>query len=440
MSTALAIAGVTQLLRDVLNDGLVDNDVGASLGTNVTVHARPPDRVIDLVEDGSVLNVCLYNVENQPGWANQVLPTRDARGARLANTPLTLDLFYLISAVATEDLHQDILLGYAMQILHEHPGFDRAEIAAGLSPAPAVAGALPPALQALAATGLADQVERLVIAPVYLSAEEMSRIWTSFQTNYRSSMAYRVSSVIIQQDRPSRSALPVLTIGSGNSGPQVEPTLEIGPPLIRAVTLPDGQPSARPGDVIVLRGERLGGVDVTAHFESPALAAEVDVVPEPGGTDRAQTVTIPAAPGVMAAGPCQVRISARRGGGDPLYRSNAAALQIAPVPALPPLTVSRIAGPPPRVEVSLTTAPELRPGQMVELFLGGSGAVAPARTAATDTAQFTFPDLPAGAYPVRLRVDGVESWLITREVAPTGPDFAPEPPVYDPAQIVTVPA
>ena len=259
MSTALAIAGVTQLLRDVLNDGLVDNDVGAAIGTNVTVHARAPDRVIELVADGSVLNVCLYNVESQGNWANQILPTRDARGDRVANTPLTLDLFYLISAVATEDLHQDILLGYAMQILHEHPGFTRDEIAAGLSPAPAVAGNLPPALQALAGTGLADQVEQLVIAPVYLTTEEMSRVWTSFQTTYRSSMAYRVSSVIIERQGPARTALPVLTIGSDNSGPQVRPGLDLGLPLLRSVTLPDGQPSARPGDPIVLRGQNLDG-------------------------------------------------------------------------------------------------------------------------------------------------------------------------------------
>jgi hypothetical protein len=69
--------------------------------------------------------------------------------------PLTLDLHYLISAVTSEDPHGDILLGSAMQIWHEHAGFDRAEILAGLTRSPVVAGALPPALQALAQTGLA---------------------------------------------------------------------------------------------------------------------------------------------------------------------------------------------------------------------------------------------------------------------------------------------
>ncbi|WP_415402184.1 DUF4255 domain-containing protein [Tateyamaria sp. SN3-11] len=439
MSTALAIAGVTQLLRDVLNDGLVDNDVGAAIGTNVTVHARPPDRVIDLIEDGSVLNVCLYTVESQTSWSNQILPTRNAAGERVQNTPLPLDLFYLISAVATEDLHQDILLGYAMQILHEHPGFDRAEIVAGLSPSPPVAGGLPPALQALAGTGLADQVERLVIAPVYLTTEEMSRIWTSFQTTYRSSMAYRVSSVIIQQEAPSRSALPVLTIGSDNSGAQVLPSLDIGPPLIRALTLPEGQASARPGDPVVLRGERLGGTTVTVHFDSPQLSAEIDVIPAPGGNDATQTVIVPDVPAVWAAGPYQVRLSAQRVLGDPVYRSNAAAFQLAPVPVLPPVSVTRVIAPNPQIEVVLDLRPNVWPGQQVELILGSSVSTAPPRTVATGSVTFTFPDLPAGAYPVRLRVDGVESWLTIREIPPVGPDFEPVPPQYDPSQVITVP-
>ena len=45
MSTALAIAGVTQLLRDLLNDGLIDNDVAANIGTNVVVDQTVVEQV-----------------------------------------------------------------------------------------------------------------------------------------------------------------------------------------------------------------------------------------------------------------------------------------------------------------------------------------------------------------------------------------------------------
>ncbi|MDS9470137.1 DUF4255 domain-containing protein [Paracoccus sp. MBLB3053] len=438
MSTALAIAGVTQLLRDLLNDGIVDNDVAAAIGTNVTVHARAPDRLDEVADGASILNVFLYQVSNQPNWANQVLPTRDSIGNRVANTPLTLDLYYLISASSPEDLHADILLGYAMQILHEHPGLTRDEIMSGLNPSPVIAGGLPPALQALAQTGLADQIEALAIAPVYLGLDEASKLWTAFQTNYRSSMAYRVSTVVISREEPSSLVLPVLTIGAGNSGPMVAASLGGGFPLITGVNLPEGQPSARPGDVVTLLGRGLEGAEMFVRFDSPILPGVIEIPPDPGGTAGRRTVTIPDDPPNWAAGPYRVSLFARAQPGAPLYGSNTAAIQIAPIATLPPDNVARGVGG--AVEVTLSMRPNLWPGQRVELALGGALAVAPARSAAQGDAVFTFGDLPAGAYPVRLRVEGAESWLILRERLPQPPDFLPEPPIFDPAQTITVPA
>ena len=46
MSSALAIAGVTAVLRDLLNDGLINHNVSGLLGSTVTVSALPPDRVV----------------------------------------------------------------------------------------------------------------------------------------------------------------------------------------------------------------------------------------------------------------------------------------------------------------------------------------------------------------------------------------------------------
>lgn len=437
MSTALAIAGVTQLLRDLLNDGLVDNDVAANIGTNVVVHARAPDLLDPVTDENSVLNVFLYQVDPQPNWANEILATRGPDGRRVKNTPLALDLYYLVSAASGEDLHADILLGHAMQILHEHPGFDREEIVTGLNPSPAIAGGLPPVLQALAQTGLADQIEQLIITPVYLGLEEMSKLWTTFQTSYRSSMAYRVSSVIIVAERPSVQPLPVLTIGPGNSGPEVAPSLTGGPPFLRAVVLPQGQPSARLGDTIVLSGQGLDGADLLVRFESPALDAPIDLPPAPGGGSRMRSVTIPNAPATWVAGQFTVRFLSARAPGEPRRISNSVAVQIAPRPQLPPVSLSRPDAN--TVRITLEVRPRLRPGQQVELILGGEAAIAPPRSAMQAQATFDFPALPAGNYPLRLRVDGVESWLVQREIAPVGPDFAPEPPAYDPAQVVAVP-
>ena len=46
MSSALAIAGVTAVLRDLLNDGLINHNVSGVLGATVTVSVLPPDRVV----------------------------------------------------------------------------------------------------------------------------------------------------------------------------------------------------------------------------------------------------------------------------------------------------------------------------------------------------------------------------------------------------------
>jgi hypothetical protein len=437
MSTALAIAGVTQLIRDLLNDGLVDNDVAANISSNIAVHARAPDLLGAIEEDSSILNVFLYQVDPQPNWANEILPTRDGGGHRVNNTPLALDLHYLISAISSEDLHADILLGFAMQILHEHPGFDRAEIEAGLNPNPAIAGGLPPALRALAQTGLADQIEQLSIAPVYLGVEEMSKLWTSFQTHYRSSMAYRVSSVIIAVEKPSFQPLPVLTIGPDNTGPEVLPSLTAGPPWLRAINLPLGMPSARPGDVITLTGLGLEGADMLVRFDSPALPAPIDIAPDVGGNARLRTVTIPDVPASWAAGQFAVSFLAAPAAGDPHYHSNTVAFQLAPVAALPPANVTRPTAD--TIDVTLGMKPDIWPGQRVELILGAAAAIAPSRRVKQSQAVFRLRDLPAGSYPLRLRVDGVESWLVQREVPPTGPDFKPKPPQYDSAQVLSVP-
>ena len=113
MSTALAIAGVTAVLRDRLNDGMVNHNVAGVLGSTVSVTALPPDRVLPAEgAEATQLNLFLYQVSPNIGWRNEALPSRDASGRhRLTNAPLALDLHYLISAYGNMDLHAVILLG-----------------------------------------------------------------------------------------------------------------------------------------------------------------------------------------------------------------------------------------------------------------------------------------------------------------------------------------
>ena len=178
MSNALALGAVTAVLRDLLNNGLIDQDMTGTIGGNVSVTALPPDR-IDVGEnrEKSQLNLFLYQVTPNQGWRNVGLPSRDARGDRVANPPLALDLHYLLTAYGEQEFHGEILLGYAMHTLHETPVLARDAIRLALgAPPPVIGSVLPPAQRSLVAAELADQIEQIKITPQSLSTEEMSRL------------------------------------------------------------------------------------------------------------------------------------------------------------------------------------------------------------------------------------------------------------------------
>ncbi len=209
MSSALAIAGVTQVLKDLLNDGVINN-ITTAVGAAVTVTSLPPDR-IDSAGEVSQLNLYMYQATPNQGWRNESFPSFNTNGNRISNPPLALDLHYLLSAYTSgPQLHTEILLGYGMQLFHETPVLSRDAINKSLTPPDDVnLSSLPPTLQALASTGLADQVEMLKITPELLNAEEMSKLWTAFGAKYRPTAAYKVSVVLIQSTRPTKTALPV---------------------------------------------------------------------------------------------------------------------------------------------------------------------------------------------------------------------------------------
>ena len=211
MSSALAIGAVSAVLKNLLDNGIVEQ---VALGTTVNVSAVAPDTIrLDAPEDPPQLNVFLHQVTPNAAWRNRELPSRAANGDRLTNPPLALDLHYLITAYGRSDFQAEILLGYAMHLLHERPMLDRPAIRRALDPSPLDVSMLPPAFQMLTASDLADQVEAIRITPIAMAVDEMSKLWSAFQTHYRPSAAYQVSVVLIDAKKPARNPLPVLSRG-----------------------------------------------------------------------------------------------------------------------------------------------------------------------------------------------------------------------------------
>src|SRR5579871_6638942 len=137
MSTALAIASVTYVLKDLLNNGIIDADVSSSVAGDIKVTALPPDR-IDATADNeqNQLNLFMYQATPNQGWRNEGYPRLDSQGNRIGNPPLALDLHYLLTAYSVSELHSEILLGYGMQLLHEMPVLIRDDIRTSLNSGP----------------------------------------------------------------------------------------------------------------------------------------------------------------------------------------------------------------------------------------------------------------------------------------------------------------
>ena len=100
MSNALAIASVTAVLKDLLNNGIIDHQLSGVVG-EVTVSALPPDRLLVAGEaETSRINLFMYHVAPNAAWRSVGLPSRSSKGDRTANPPLALDLYYLVTARA----------------------------------------------------------------------------------------------------------------------------------------------------------------------------------------------------------------------------------------------------------------------------------------------------------------------------------------------------
>lgn len=409
------------MLRDLLNDGLINHNVSGLLGSTVTVTALPPDRVVPANgTESTQLNLFLHQVTFNTGWRNHGLPSRDGAGTqRLSNPPLALDLHYLLSAYSAEELGSEIVLGYAMQLLHEVPVLDRKAITTALTPSPEVETALPPALRALAECGLADQVEQIKLVPDPLSSEEMSKLWTAVQSHYRPSAAYVATVVLIESTKPTRSTLPVLTRGPVDQVTHVERGVVVQAdllppfPTIQTVAATNGQPAATVGATVELSGHHLDGTNPLILLSNSRFEISQAVPAAGGGSSIKTSFTVPSVP----VGFYQLAMQVILPGESNPRVSNTLALVIGPeITTALPIAVARDGSG--VATLVLAVQPQIQPGQSVSLLLGTQEIAHGAITVATGSLSFTVAAAPTGEFLLRLRVDGIDSPIIDRSATP----------------------
>lgn len=426
MSGTLAIAAVSAVMKSLLQNFLKAYSVEVAVGGDLKITAVAPDKVAD---DAPRINIFLYRAAPNPGWAPQDLPSRDARGERITNSYLALDLHYLITAYGTKDFQGEILLGYLMQIFHEHPVLPRQTIRDSLKPsAPGLPNPLVNAdtteavLAALAASELADQIEQIKIAPYHFSLEEASNVWSSLHTQYRPTAAYKVTVVLIRSQRAARSALPVRDYNVY--------ALPFKQPVITDVLAQDGPDTPiLPGKKLVLRGQFLreddtrvvlGGIEASPkdpQFAMTVTPSEISLkLPEAAraGIQGVQvkhylSMGTPPQPhrgfeSNVAAFVLQPQV--RKGNGDYL-------LEVLPAGSEQPrrlrIKLDPAVGPTQRAEVHLNelNAPSSRPARSYNFeAIKRAPASAP-----TNQLDFPLTGVENGDYLVRVRVDGAESPL-----------------------------
>lgn len=437
MSSPLAIAAVTATIKDLLNDGLLNNDL-SSIGS-FTVTSLPPDRISTGQSEPNQLNVFLYQVTPNSGWRNAMLPARDSAGTRLSNPPLALDLHYLVTAYGAEDLNAEVLLGYAMQLLHDTPVLTRQQLLTVLAGVDPVDGTiLPSPFGAMSAADLADQIELIKITPVFLNTEDLSKLWTSMQARYRPSMAYMASVVLIQSSGATRSAPPVLQRGAGDRGP-VALAASFASLISARPAVSDLVPAIRIGEQIRLRGSNLNGDGTTVVvFEHAATGAVNELLPDSPATASELLVTIPSltdepnSMNLWRSGLYNISLRIERPN-TPNYVTNSVPIALSPWIEIAPLSAA-----PGNFALTLRSAPRLSEQQRSRaLLIFGTTTFAPASvTNPADlleptTLEFNLTAILPGEHLVRLRVEGIDSIPVTLGGSP--PKFE-----FDPLQKVTV--
>jgi hypothetical protein len=421
MSNTRAIAAVTATLRSLIERGFdpaKDPNSDPELqGTAVTM--QPPDEARGANPPDKQLNLYLYQILPNLAYRNADIP-RQLRPGETGQPPLALNLYYLLTAYAVDDLQplSHRILGRAMGVLNDHPLLGRREIEA-----------------ALPNSGLSGQFERIRLSLQPLALEDIFKLWSGFQTHYRLSAAYEATVVLIESTRTAAAPLPVLQRGPDDQGGSSVASVTL--PILDEIQLPKGQASAALGDEIVIKGKSLDGL-VAIRFtminpRGNGLPPISIVPPAVEITDDGVKLTLPNdAPAQTAwlAGFYTVTAIVQRG--PQTWTSNELPISIAPRIAQinPGNVVARdVNG---NVSVTITASPQvklasvdnqtMRFDQPVLLLLGSSKQIAPKAPpppppqpalppATTDLLTFEFHVEPneVGTYLMRLRIDGVDS-------------------------------
>lgn len=401
MSDYLAVGGVTAVLCSLLNTALTSGGPSSLLGSSSPgVTAVSPDLIKTGAEEQPQVNIFMYYASLNPALRNLGLPSIGANGNKLSNPPLAINLHYLVSAYGNHQFDSEILLGWAMQVFHETPVVPRSIIQDALT---ALLAHVSPENTLVAGSTLSNQLEHIRITPEALTTEEIYRLWTAFQTNYRPTTSYQVSVVVIQDTQAFTSNLPVQK--------RTVLALPLQSPVIDSMT----SGSIAAGQVLTVNGSNFLGnspADTLVSFDS-AAGISPDIVQ--GNYLR---ITLPAS---LFAGTRTLRVlrNVTFPGSTvphPGFSSSATPFQLIPtIQGASPFTATL------GVPFTITLSPAVGSTQQATLYIGDNAIPIDERptTGPATSTTLTFPipaTLPSGLFPLRVEIDGAQSKLTPNSI------------------------
>lgn len=244
MSVSTAIGMVSESLRTLLEE-------------EMSVTPTSPITLLAPDESGPNrrINLFLYKVQENSYFKNKDWEVSPNNPNSIVPPPLSLNLYYLLTPYAQNDAetgntsaHE--ILGDAMRVLHQFPSIPSEHLS----------------------LGLADAREQLKIIQVPVDIDELSKVWSTFNTPFRLSVAYEIAVVQLDQSDEGSQAMPIRISSLGV--PSISAANAV--PVVNAISPLSGSS----GTVITIEGKNLRGwlayVDIGTQRVADAVAISGD--------------------------------------------------------------------------------------------------------------------------------------------------------------------
>jgi hypothetical protein len=183
MSEFTAIRAVTQTLKEIL-EAHITNSTEPELN-GVPIDLRSPREMRGNGQPSLGISLWLYQVSRNADLLNH--PPQRPAPDRILRHALPIDLYYLVTPLASEPADEQALMGKVLQVFNDHPNLRGSDLKDSLQ-------------------NTQTELRLILEAP---TLEELTRVWHALQEPYQLSVTYLVQVLSIHSDLEPVQSSPV---------------------------------------------------------------------------------------------------------------------------------------------------------------------------------------------------------------------------------------